>query len=99
GRAHEAADDPEDETGDENRPEDGDAGDRIGTTVKNLRHYSLDLGRARSYRNPPSSQPQTLETPPDTIRAMMLALLASSRSTRLRGTTTSVPAMLYENGK
>src|SRR6185312_2307538 len=39
------------------------------------------------------------DTPPETTRAMMLALSASRRSMRARGTTTSVPAMLYENGR
>src|SRR5688500_11957405 len=37
-RAHDAADQPENETGNEDRAEDGDARKRIGTAVENLSH-------------------------------------------------------------
>src|SRR5688572_5478093 len=38
GRTDDAADDPENKTGNEDRAKDGDARKRIGTTVENLRH-------------------------------------------------------------
>jgi len=37
-RTDDSADDPENKTGNEDRAEDGDARERIGTTVENLRH-------------------------------------------------------------